>query len=579
MRLTLKFSRIAAGHARENENSIRQPTEESDGKPLTLLKLLDPQELAIYTGLSCKYEHDVVHEFVPAFHGVFTDVDENNISTKYIRIKNLLYDFRDPKVMDVKLGFRTFIEKEACDTKPRPDLFQKMLAMYPSVLTPEEVASGQITKHRWMSTRDKHSTISSLGYRIDGVAGYQQTENLVDILSQQDTCSAFRNFALQTVFGELASAESLSTKLVEQLRRMHTALQSSSFFYDHEFVGSSALLVADYSGHAGVFWIDFGKTFPVEEGMKLTHYDMWTPGNHEDGILLGLENLISAWEIVKASLHQEANGWALILNTGVTGAKGSSSPRTQSRNGSKAKNEFDSSAVPPDPGDMMRMSSVDSWPLLVSCETSVGKGNNREAPGGRRADGPIAGETVLPMQFSSPDIPTEEDVQVQKVLTGDTIRDSLGHATVSAATSHIRSTKAVSSYRSSRSGATKTGVRSSPSTRSSPRPSGASSNPSVPSAWQTDIMLLSELPALSGCLVDEAECSHCAGASWAGGATWPAGSQKDRQDHVVPESTTTCFTQRVALMRKGAAAVVGRLWRSVCPGRGRSKDTICVTQS
>lgn len=72
-------------------------------------------------------------------------------------------------------------------------------------------------------------------------------------------------------------------------------MERSEFVANHEFIGTSILLVADEKGKTGAYWIDFAKTEALQEGTSISHRKEWEPGNHEDGILLGLDNLIAAW--------------------------------------------------------------------------------------------------------------------------------------------------------------------------------------------------------------------------------------------------------------------------------------------
>ena len=84
----------------------------------------------------------------------------------------------------------------------------------------------------------------------------------------------------------------------------------------HEIIGSSLLFVYDtdiqpdvvlsnslgVAGkdvkpgiQTGLWMIDFAHCIPHQE-CSLTHRSAWQAGNHEDGYLFGLDNLIRIWE-------------------------------------------------------------------------------------------------------------------------------------------------------------------------------------------------------------------------------------------------------------------------------------------
>lgn len=45
--------------------------------------------------------------------------------------------------------------------------------------------------------------------------------------------------------------------------------------------------------YANAWMIDFAKSTPIDDGTQIDHLSPWQLGNHEDGYLIGLNNLIT----------------------------------------------------------------------------------------------------------------------------------------------------------------------------------------------------------------------------------------------------------------------------------------------
>lgn len=50
--------------------------------------------------------------------------------------------------------------------------------------------------------------------------------------------------------------------------------------------------------------IDFAKTVSLPSGASITHMNEWTVGNHEDGYLIGINNLIQIFEEILANVRK-----------------------------------------------------------------------------------------------------------------------------------------------------------------------------------------------------------------------------------------------------------------------------------
>jgi len=216
-----------------------------------------------------------------------------------------------PCVMDIKIGVRTFLEDEVSNPKVREDLLKKMDKLDGTAATAEEREKGGITKLRYMQFRERMSTSSTLGYRVEGV-------HVARAISSRDSAGSGGPIPPHRMESEAMSKETLSkisteagveeqlgrfisgnralkAQYLERLKAMHASLASCALFSEHQFINTSLLFVHDARlQHCGVWMIDFSKARPSSQ--PLTHTKAWELGNQEDGYLWGLANLIRAWE-------------------------------------------------------------------------------------------------------------------------------------------------------------------------------------------------------------------------------------------------------------------------------------------
>ena len=83
--------------------------------------------------------------------------------------------------------------------------------------------------------------------------------------------------------------------LCGRMKVIRQTFESSKYFMSHEMIGSSILIIFDDNNECGAWLIDFTKTMLMTD-KTLTHRDPWVLGNHEDGYLFGVDNLIQFFE-------------------------------------------------------------------------------------------------------------------------------------------------------------------------------------------------------------------------------------------------------------------------------------------
>ncbi|CAF0785160.1 unnamed protein product [Brachionus calyciflorus] len=253
---------------------------EREGFILKLMDNLERNSLQIL-------QNDILSDFVPKIDKILLDREDENY---YTEMQDLLYSFTNPCIMDIKIGVRTFIidnsnEKE---TKPRNDLYLKLIEVSPDEPTEEEHQLKAITKRRYMSWREKSTCSATLGFRIEAIKKNQVKEK--EFYSVKDKSEVMEHFKHYT-----DDKKYILKMYLERLVNLKENLKKSDFFKSHEMIGSSLLFVHDEK-KANIWMIDFGKTRRLPEGTHIRHDVQWEEGNYEDGYLIGLQSLIDIFQ-------------------------------------------------------------------------------------------------------------------------------------------------------------------------------------------------------------------------------------------------------------------------------------------
>lgn len=116
-------------------------------------------------------------------------------------------------------------------------------------------------------------------------------------------------------------------KYIQRLKAIRATLECSDFFQTHEVIGSSLLFVHDRC-QASVWLIDFAKTVVLPEDIKITHGSIWSVGNHEDGYLIGINNLIDIFEelLLNQLSNPESNQPATVESNQVESVESNEVP-------------------------------------------------------------------------------------------------------------------------------------------------------------------------------------------------------------------------------------------------------------
>ena len=235
-----------------------------------------------------KLADDELTSFTPIFHRMVA-IEEDNDDEHFIEMEDCLSSFEStPCIMDCKIGVRTYLEEELhkanSQPKLRKDMYEKMVAVDPEAPTEQEHAQKGVTKCRYMVWRETISSTATLGFRIEGIRkDGHSTKDFKTTATREEIKDHFSKF----IEGYPNAVE----MYIDRLLKLREALGLSDFFKKHEVVGSSILFVHN-ENKSNIWMIDFGKTVELPEDLGIDHNSAWEVGNHEDGYLVGLDNII-----------------------------------------------------------------------------------------------------------------------------------------------------------------------------------------------------------------------------------------------------------------------------------------------
>jgi len=262
-----------------------------------LLKVSCLEEQRVYEDMT---RTDSLPGLRPAYYGTVELEKDEEGAVIHMQLSDLTagFDTKTLAVADIKMGRITFNPATADDTKPRPDLFNKLKLVNGGLesLCPGLQAAKAVTKRCYMGARDRSSTSASLGFRLDGLKPAHMDKpftkgDLVNIDSQEKVQHSLGQF--------FEGRESVLDATVKCLHEMEKQLRDDSFFCSHALYGSSLLVMHDANGGAGVFMIDFANTVAMEAPVSHMSESMEEAcRTGDDGYLSGLINLRSQLECI-----------------------------------------------------------------------------------------------------------------------------------------------------------------------------------------------------------------------------------------------------------------------------------------
>jgi 1D-myo-inositol-triphosphate 3-kinase len=146
-----------------------------------------------------------------------------------------------------------------------------------------------------MVWRETISSTATLGFRIEGIkkSDGKSSKDFKTTKNRDQVIEAFRDF--------VAGFPHVIPKYISRLRAIRDMLVDSKFFTTHEVIGSSLLFVHD-SKNANIWLIDFAKTLILPPDIRINHTSEWVVGNHEDGYLIGINNLLDIFTEMNAAI-------------------------------------------------------------------------------------------------------------------------------------------------------------------------------------------------------------------------------------------------------------------------------------
>ena len=147
-------------------------------------------------------------------------------------------------------------------------------------------------------------------------------------------------FNIKLFYDKNINLHFLTTASLYATLARHTRHPRMFGVHSHVDIGRELWFVHDHE-QASVWLIDFAKTVILPQNHEIDHNTTWKVGNHEDGYLIGINNMLQIFTELEAEMSGDVGAMELSFASTTSSSMASTSPQHLV---SESNNEYEAQA-------------------------------------------------------------------------------------------------------------------------------------------------------------------------------------------------------------------------------------------